>query len=52
MPWIYDPGEKRTKHKWSNDYAGFQDVGGRPVGKCPKSIDIELAEDLLNTGPK
>lgn len=50
MPWKYDPGERRRKHKWHNDYAGFEVEGGVEVGKCPTTITQELAEQLLNTG--
>ncbi|MBF0437587.1 MAG: hypothetical protein HQL93_00555 [Magnetococcales bacterium] len=48
--WKYDPGEWRFKHKWGNDYAGFEIENHEEVGKCPTSIDIKLAEELLNTG--
>ena len=50
MAWKYDPGEKRRKHKWQNDYAGFEVEGGLEVGKCPTTIAQEIAEELLNTG--
>ena len=50
MPWKYDPGERRRKHKWHNDYAGFEIEGGVEVGKCPMTITQELAGQLLNTG--
>lgn len=50
MPWKYDPGERRRKHKWHNDYAGFEVEGGVEVAKCPTTITQELAEQLLNTG--
>jgi hypothetical protein len=50
VPWKYDPGEKRRKHKWQNDYAGFEVEGGVRVAKCPTTIMQELAEQLLNTG--
>ncbi len=50
MPWKYDPGERRRKHKWQNDYAGFETEGGVEVGKCPMTVTQELAEQLLNTG--
>jgi hypothetical protein len=50
MAWKYDPGEKRRKHKWENDYAGFETEGGAEVGKCPSTITNQVAEELLNTG--
>ncbi len=50
MPWKYDSGEKRRKHKWQNDYAVFEVEGGLRVAKCPTTITQELAEQLLNTG--
>jgi hypothetical protein len=50
VPWKYDPGEKRKKHKWKNDYPGFEVEGGLRVGKCPTTIAQEIAEHLLNTG--
>jgi len=48
--WKYDPGERRRKHKWHNDYAGFKVEGGVEVGKCPRTITQECAEQLLNAG--
>ncbi len=48
--WRYDPGEKRTKHKWAKDYPGFVNQDGCPVGKCPKSMTRYTAESLLNKG--
>ncbi|MBF0182507.1 MAG: hypothetical protein HQM03_21020 [Magnetococcales bacterium] len=52
MPWKYDPGEWRKKHKWNKDEAGFHWEGQEEIGKCPTSItrDSELAEELLNKG--
>ncbi|WP_198004660.1 hypothetical protein [Thioalkalivibrio sp. ALE20] len=46
--WRYERGEGRTKHLWHNDYAGFEPSPKGPVGKCPKSITRDLAEELLN----
>lgn len=46
--WVYERGEGRRKHRWKNDYAGFEPSGRGPVGKCPKHITQELAEQLLN----
>jgi hypothetical protein len=50
VAWKYDPGERRRKHKWHNDYAGFEVEGGVEVGTCSTTITQELAEQLLNTG--
>jgi hypothetical protein len=46
----YDSGERRRKHKWEKDYAGFEVEGGLEVGKCPTTVSLELAAQLLNTG--
>ena len=50
MPWRYDPGDKRRKHKWAKDYAGFEVEGGLRVGKCPLGLTGKVAEQLLNSG--
>ncbi len=50
VPWKYDTGERRQKHKWSNDYAGFEVEGRIEVGKCPTIITQGLAKKLLNEG--
>jgi hypothetical protein len=50
VPWKYDPGERRRKHKWDQDYAGFQVESNLRVGKCPVSITPDLAHELLNSG--
>ena len=47
--WRYERGEGRHKHRWSNDYAGFQPGSKGPVGKCPSSVDEALAEEILNS---
>lgn len=49
-PWQYERGEGRHKHRWKNDYAGFEPGDKGPVGKCPKSITQELATEILNQG--
>ena len=46
----YDPGERRAKHRWNNDYAGFETDEGLQVGKYPSSIDRVRAQALLNDG--
>jgi hypothetical protein len=48
--WRYERGEGRHKHRWSNDYAGFEPGSKGPIGKCPSSIDEALAEEILNSG--
>ena len=50
MPWRYEPGDKRKKHKWAKDYAGFEVENGVRVGKCSSKITLTLAESLLNSG--
>lgn len=46
----YDPGERRGKHRWHRDYAGFETEEGMLVGKCPSSIDNARARTLLEGG--
>lgn len=46
----YDPGEGRYKHRWNKGEAGFEPSGRGPVGKCPKSMNLELAQALLENG--
>lgn len=50
MDWRYERGEGRHKHRWKNDWAGFEPSGNGPVGKCPKSINQERAQEILNQG--
>ena len=50
MRWRYERGEGRHKHRWKNDYAGFQPDGKGAIGKCPKHINNELAEQILSRG--
>jgi hypothetical protein len=50
-PWRYVPDENpKRKHHWDQPHAGFQEVGGVLVGKCPNNISTEAAEQLLNAG--
>ncbi|MEO5366454.1 MAG: hypothetical protein H7831_08890 [Magnetococcus sp. WYHC-3] len=53
LDFSYDAGQKRRKHQWAKDEAGFDppDVPGSP-GKCPSSITNRrgLAERLLREG--
>jgi len=48
--WKYERGEGRHKHRWKNDYAGFEPGDKGPIGKCPRSITQELATEILNQG--
>lgn len=48
--WTYDPGEGRVKHRWNRREAGHVRQGNRVIGKCPKDLDYETAEEALNTG--
>lgn len=50
LKWQYEAGQGRYKHRWSNDYAGFEPGLKGPVGKCPCSINKHIAEEILNTG--
>jgi len=49
--WLYEPDENpKKKHHWKEDRAGFEIVGHVFIGKCPRTMSIELAETLLNSG--
>lgn len=49
--WRYQPDEQpKKKHGWHKAEAGFVEVAGAPVGKCPNTISNEEAERLLNAG--
>lgn len=48
--YLYDPGEGRFKHRWKNDYPGFEGSPQAPVGKCPSGITPERAQQLLDDG--
>ncbi|TGG95232.1 hypothetical protein E4656_02085 [Natronospirillum operosum] len=50
MDWTYERGDGRKKHRWNKDVPGFQPSRKGPVGKCPKSIDEQLATVILNNG--
>jgi hypothetical protein len=45
----YDKGDRRHKHDWHNNYAGFQAEKGRLIGKCPSSLypQTPLVNQLL-----
>ncbi|MBF0613359.1 MAG: hypothetical protein G8345_22000 [Magnetococcales bacterium] len=52
MPWEYDPGENRTKHKGGEEAGFLPETGRNKRGQCPQSITHHptLAWELLNTG--
>jgi hypothetical protein len=51
MPWEYDPGEDpKKRHHWEKNEAGFVEIDGKPVGKCPNNISPAQARELLNDG--
>lgn len=50
IQWKYERGEGRHKHRWGNDYAGFEPGNKGPIGKCPKSITEKVATEILNHG--
>jgi len=48
--WEYVPDElPKRKHAWDRNEAGFIEVDGVKVGKCPHNI-MQEAKELLNTG--
>ena len=51
MPWVYQENQDR-KHKrdWDQPRPDFVEVKGEIVEKCPTTITIEKAEELLNSG--
>jgi hypothetical protein len=49
--WLYEPDEvPKRKHHWKEPGAGFVMVGSVFVGKCPSTMSIESAQELLNSG--
>jgi hypothetical protein len=49
--WIYEPDENpKRRHHWENDYAGFVNVSGNLVAKCPADLSLADATKLLNGG--
>lgn len=47
--WRYQVDEDRKrKHHWNEPRAGFVEVGGEQVGKCPVNVTLDQAERLLN----
>ncbi len=49
--WEYEPDEvPKKKHHWDQPRAGFITVGKVIVGKCPSTMTMETARELLNSG--
>jgi hypothetical protein len=49
--WLYEPDEvPKRKHHWKEPRAGFVMVGNVLIGKCPSTMTLESAEELLNSG--
>lgn len=48
--WRYEPGDRRRKHRWKKDEAGFEESGSGPIGKCHRSITSDVATHLLRAG--
>ncbi|SRR6266702_4408524 len=48
--WAYERGEGRFKHCWSNPYPGFVPSQKGAIGKCPSTINDQVAQSLLNEG--
>lgn len=47
--YAYEPDETpKRKHHWDKDEAGFDEDGAGFVGKCPTSITIPVAQELLD----
>ena len=47
--YVPDEEPKRTHH-WDKNEAGFVEVNGELVAKCPSKISLQAAKDLLNNG--
>jgi hypothetical protein len=51
MSWTYaENPDRKHKRGWNQPIPGFEEVKGEPVGKCPTTITIETAAELLNSG--
>jgi hypothetical protein len=51
MPWTYEENpDRKHKRRWENPEPGFVEEAGEIVGKCPTTIGVEVAEELLNAG--
>lgn len=51
MSYVYEPDEQpKRKHYWRKDEAGFEQVGPNFIGKCPRNLTLEDAQQLLDAG--
>ncbi len=48
--WRYEPEQPKRKHHWLKSTAGYVEVHGVVVGKCPHGLPLTTAEALLNDG--
>ena len=49
MTWRYESDENpKRKHHWSEDHAGFAEIGPNRVGKCPATMNPSDAQALLD----
>jgi len=49
--WLYVPDETpKRKHGWDRSYAGFVEVSGVVIGKCPNTLGLAEAQELINNG--
>ena len=49
--WRYEPDQvPKRKHHWAENHAGFVVVNGARVSKCPSTLSLSEAEELLNSG--
>ena len=50
MPWEYEQNpDRKHKRNWDQPMPGFVEERGELVAKCPTTISLELARDLLNS---
>jgi hypothetical protein len=51
MPWVYEENpDRKHKRNWDQPMPGFVEEKGEIVGKCPTTITIGKAQELLNSG--
>jgi hypothetical protein len=49
--WKYVPDEDpKDKHHWEKNEAGFIEVNGVQIGKCPNNMTLQQAQQLLESG--
>ena len=49
MPWEYEENpDRKHKRDWNEPVPGFVEHRGELVGKCPTTISVQLAKELLN----